>query len=108
MINPLFFFIGLFIGFFIIYINSPIPEIIIQYPTPKNAGNIVYKDKDDVCYKYKAKKRILWIKGLFFTTISLYLFLYFFKYIGGVPGDTIKGVLQDTTQCPLGHLSSVF
>tara|TARA_Y100000768_G_C23968431_1_gene679147 strand:- start:211 stop:429 length:219 start_codon:yes stop_codon:yes gene_type:complete len=56
MINPLFFFIGLFIGFFIIYINSPIPEIIIQYPTPKNAGNIVYKDKDDVCYKYKVKQ----------------------------------------------------
>jgi len=55
-INPLFFFIGLFIGFFIIYIKSPIPEIIIQYPTPKNAGKIIYKEKDDVCYKYKMKQ----------------------------------------------------
>lgn len=53
-IEPLYFFIALFVGMFLTYILTPIPDIIIKYPTPENAGNIIYKDSADTCYKYKA------------------------------------------------------
>lgn len=55
-IIPFYFFIALFIGLFIAYISTPVPDIIIKYPTPQNAGKIVYKDDSDVCYKYKAEE----------------------------------------------------
>jgi len=50
------FFIALAIGLFITYIYSPHKKIIIKWPTPENAGNIVYKDKADTCYKYNANE----------------------------------------------------
>ena len=55
-INPYYFMISLCIGFFFVYILTPTPDIILKYPTPDNAGSIIYKDKADVCYKYKAKE----------------------------------------------------
>jgi hypothetical protein len=55
-INPTIFFVALFIGFLIAYITTPIPEIVIKYPTPQNAGKVVYKDNADNCYKYEAKQ----------------------------------------------------
>ena len=55
-IIPFYFFISLFIGLFIAYISTPVPDVIIKYPTPQNAGKIVYKDDSDVCYKYKAEE----------------------------------------------------
>ena len=55
-IIPFYFFIALFIGLFIAYISTPVPDIIIKYPTPQNAGKIVYKDDSDVCYKYKVEE----------------------------------------------------
>ena len=53
-INPIIFFVALFVGIFIAYITVPVPDIVIKYPTPENAGKIVYRDSADVCYKYKA------------------------------------------------------
>ena len=50
------FFIALAIGLFITYIQSPPQKIIIKWPTPENAGNIIYKDRADTCYKYKANE----------------------------------------------------
>ena len=55
-IDPLYFFIALFIGLFISYIYSPPKKIIIKWPNPENAGKVVYKDYADVCYKYKASE----------------------------------------------------
>jgi hypothetical protein len=55
-INPFAFFIALFVGLMICYATAPIPEIILKYPTPDNAGKVVYKDDADICYKYKLKK----------------------------------------------------
>ena len=55
-INPYYFMISLCIGFFFVYILTPTPDIVLQYPTPENSGKIVYKDKADVCYKYDAKE----------------------------------------------------
>lgn len=53
-IDPLYFFISLFIGLFVAYVSAPVPDIVIKYPTPENAGKVVYKDDSDVCYKYEA------------------------------------------------------
>lgn len=55
-IIPFYFFIALFIGLFVAYVSTPVPDVIIQYPTPENAGKIIYKDDADVCYKYKAEE----------------------------------------------------
>ena len=53
-IDPWYFLIALCIGMFMAYITTPTPDIIIKYPTPENAGKIVYRDSADVCYKYNA------------------------------------------------------
>ena len=51
------FFIALGIGLFLSYIFSKPKKIIIKWPTPENAGKLVYKKKEDEsCYKYKAKE----------------------------------------------------
>lgn len=55
-IDPFYFFIALFIGLFFAYISTPIPDIVIKYPTPENAGKIIYRDSGDVCYKYRAEE----------------------------------------------------
>jgi len=49
----LYFIIALFVGFFIVYIMAPSPRIIIKYPNLNNVGKHVYKDDNNVCYKYK-------------------------------------------------------
>ena len=52
-IDPIIFFISFAVGLFMCYITNPKPQIIIKYPTPENAGRIVYKDKANTCYKYE-------------------------------------------------------
>lgn len=54
--EPKYFFIAFFIGVLLVYITSPTPEVILRYPTPNNAGHIVYKDHADMCYVYHAKQ----------------------------------------------------
>ena len=48
--------IGLVIGIIGILFVKPTQNVIYKYPTPENAGKIVYKDKNDVCYVYKAQQ----------------------------------------------------
>ncbi len=55
-INPLYFFIAFAIGIFVVYIITPPPEIILKFPSPYNAGNVLYEDKAHNCYKYHADK----------------------------------------------------
>jgi len=50
------FLIGLMLGFFGIYIMKPDNKIIYKNPTPENVKNVTYKDKNGVCYSYKAEK----------------------------------------------------
>ena len=51
-IYPLYFFISLFIGLLLTYSTTPPPEIVIKYPTPENAGKIIYKDNANNCFKF--------------------------------------------------------
>lgn len=55
-IEPLYFFLALGVGLFLTYVMTPPPDIIIKYPTPENAGSVIYRDTADVCYKYRAEE----------------------------------------------------
>lgn len=50
------FIIAFAIGMFYVYIATPKPKIVIKYPTPYNANRIIYKNENDVCYKYKVEE----------------------------------------------------
>ena len=43
---------GLVIGIIAIFYIKPEKNIVYTYPTPNTAKNIIYKDKNDVCYQY--------------------------------------------------------
>lgn len=51
-----YFIISFCIGIFMVYISTPLPEIIIRYPTPLNSNKIIYKDIADLCYVYDKKE----------------------------------------------------
>jgi hypothetical protein len=53
-LNLPYFLAALFIGIIVVCSTSPTPDIIIKYPTPDNANSVTYKDKAEVCYKYKS------------------------------------------------------
>lgn len=55
-IDPLSFFIAFGIGLFITYITTPPRKVVIKWPTPENAGKIIYKDQTENCYKYEANE----------------------------------------------------
>jgi hypothetical protein len=45
---------GIVLGIIGILFVKPTQNIIHKYPTPENAGKIVYKDKNGVCYTYQS------------------------------------------------------
>lgn len=56
-LNFVYFFVSFAIGLLFCYILSPAPEVILKFPSPYNAGSIVYRDekKEDSCYVYQAE-----------------------------------------------------
>jgi hypothetical protein len=46
--------LGLVIGFIAIILMKPEKNVVYKYPTPDSANKLTYKDKNGVCYKYKA------------------------------------------------------
>lgn len=57
-LNFFYFILSFSIGIFVCYITNPKPEIVMKFPSPTNAGNIIYKDKAEQCYAYKAEKYV--------------------------------------------------
>jgi len=47
---------GIIVGIVGILFVKPIENIIYKYPTPENAGKIVYKDKNGICYTYQSQQ----------------------------------------------------
>jgi hypothetical protein len=47
--------IALFIGLFFVYLYAPKPNVIIKYPTLKNANMLTYIDENNKCYRYVPK-----------------------------------------------------
>ena len=65
-VHPFYFFLSFAIGLLYCYVTNPKPEVVVKFPSPYNAGKVLYRDKkDDTCYKYKAEKVVCPInKGL--------------------------------------------
>jgi len=55
-INVPIFIISLAIGLFFSYITTPLPEVILVYPTPDNINRIQYKDEGDNCFGFTSKE----------------------------------------------------
>ena len=52
------------LGMLYVYMITPHRRAIVKYPTPFNAGKIVYKDEQDgTCYRYKAQQTDCPAKG---------------------------------------------
>lgn len=54
-INFLYFIAAFAVGLLLCYILTPPPEIVVKFPSPYNAGKVIYRDKADSCYKFDAK-----------------------------------------------------
>jgi hypothetical protein len=55
-IDPLIFFLSLFLGLFLTYSLSPTPDVIVKYPTPENCSKLIFKDDADNCFKFISSK----------------------------------------------------
>ena len=56
-INPLAFFLAFAFGLLFCYVTKPAPQMVVKFPSPQNAGSVVYKSKaDDGCFKFEAEK----------------------------------------------------
>jgi hypothetical protein len=56
-LNPIAFLIAFAVGILFIYLATPPPDVVIKFPTPWNAGDVVYRqDTTDTCFVYKADK----------------------------------------------------
>lgn len=53
---PIYFISAMFITMFILYLLSPVPEIIIKYPSPDHEVSDVYVDDNHVCYRYHRRE----------------------------------------------------
>jgi len=51
-IDVYWFLISLFVGLFVVYSTAITPEVIIKYPTPENAHDMIFRDDVDNCYKF--------------------------------------------------------
>lgn len=47
---------GVAIGIIAVLYVKPEETIVHKYPTPETAKDLVYKDKNGMCYKYSANK----------------------------------------------------
>jgi len=55
-IRPVWFFLAFSVGLLACYMFTPPPQVVVRFPSPNNAGRIVYKDEDQNCYAYKADR----------------------------------------------------
>lgn len=42
------------IGILFTYLVTPAPKVIVKFPSPFNAGKVVYRDASDTCYMFKS------------------------------------------------------
>lgn len=53
-INPFAFVVAFGVGLLLTYTVVPAPSVVVKFPTPYNAGRVIYKAEDRNCYKYRA------------------------------------------------------
>jgi hypothetical protein len=55
-LNPLAFFLAFAVGLLFCYITQPKPKVVVKFPSPHNAGQVQYKDKEEGCFKFEAEQ----------------------------------------------------
>jgi hypothetical protein len=55
-LNLKFLIAGIAIGIIILYVYNGDKAEIVKFPHPENVGKLVYKDNNNLCYKFKAKE----------------------------------------------------
>lgn len=55
-IHPFYFIFAFAIGLLYCYLTHPKPTVVVKFPSPYNAGTVVYKGEDDACFKIAADK----------------------------------------------------
>lgn len=63
-LNFFYFILSFSVGIFLCYVTTPPAQIVLKFPSPSNAGKVIYKDKDGQCYSYKADKSVCRGKGV--------------------------------------------
>jgi hypothetical protein len=53
-IRPVWFFLSFGVGLLVCYMFTPPPPVVVRFPSPNNAGKVLYRDDEDNCYAYKA------------------------------------------------------
>ena len=41
---------------YLVLLQYSTPEVIIKYPTPENADDLIFEDDSDNCYKFKTQE----------------------------------------------------
>jgi hypothetical protein len=44
------------VGLLVCYVMEPQKKVVLKFPSPSNAGKVVYVDKQGQCYKYNVQK----------------------------------------------------
>ena len=55
-IDTFWFLTSLCVGLLLVYCTTPMPDVIIKYPTPFNSHKLVFKDDADNCYKFNTEE----------------------------------------------------
>ena len=55
-IDAWYFLTSLCLGLLYVYLSTPAPEVIVKFPSPYNAGKLIYSDSAHTCFKYRADK----------------------------------------------------
>jgi hypothetical protein len=53
-VRPFWFFAAFAFGLLVCYVIQPQPEVVVRFPSPFNAGQVVYRDKADNCFTYES------------------------------------------------------
>lgn len=43
------------LGLLFTYVVTPPPRVIVKFPSPYNAGKVLYRDRSDTCYMFKSE-----------------------------------------------------
>lgn len=55
-IRPVYFFAAFAAGLLACYLMAPKRDVVVKFPSPYNAGSVVYKDRAHTCYTYEASR----------------------------------------------------
>ena len=56
VINVTCFLVAFSVGLLLVYLSHPKPKLVVKFPSPYNAGQILYRDDADMCFRYRAEK----------------------------------------------------